>query len=57
MSFWVNFWTIFFVASLGLFAGIAVVISIGGFFNIRSLFKGLTNRPEQQGKRSDEQDV
>jgi hypothetical protein len=48
MNFWINFWTIFFVASLTLFAGLAVVVSIGGFFNIRSLFKSLTNRVNQQ---------
>ena len=50
MGFWVNFWTIFFFASLVLFAGLAVVVSIGGFFNIRSLFKSLSTR-------SDERDV
>jgi len=48
MNFWINFWTIFFIASLALFAGMAIVVSIGGFFNIRSLFKGLTNRADRQ---------
>jgi len=50
MNFWINFWTIFFVISLALFAGLAIVVTIGGFFNIRSLFKNLTRqseRPEQ----------
>ncbi len=46
MNFWINFWTIFFIASLALFAGMAIVVSIGGFFNIRSLFKSLTERSE-----------
>jgi len=49
MNFWINFWTIFFIASLALFAGMAIVVSIGGFFNIRSLFKSLTERSEQSG--------
>ena len=44
MNFWINFWTAFFVISLALFAGLAVVVTIGGFFNIRSLFKNLTGR-------------
>ena len=44
MNFWIDFWTIFFFASLAVFAGLAVVVSIGGFFNIRSLFKSLTDR-------------
>ena len=48
MSFWIDFWTIFFMASLALFAIVAVVVSIGGFLDIRSLFKGLADRPDQQ---------
>jgi len=52
MSFWINFWTIFFIASLALFAGMAIVVSIGGFFNIRSLFKSLTERSEQSEEGS-----
>ena len=47
MDFWINLWKIFFFASLAVFAGLAVVVSIGGFFNIRSLFKSLTERTEQ----------
>ena len=47
MSFWATFWTWFLLAGLGLFFGLAVVVSIGGFFNIRSLFKSLTERTEQ----------
>ena len=47
MNFWINFWTGFFVLSLALFAGLAITVTIGGFFNIRSLFKNLTGRSEQ----------
>lgn len=47
MNFWIYFWTGFFFVSLVLFAGLAVVVTIGGFFNIRSLFKSLTERSEQ----------
>ena len=47
MNFWINFWTGFFILSLVLFAGLAIVVTIGGFFNIRSLFKNLTARSEQ----------
>jgi len=53
MNFWIKLWTIFFFASLALFAGLAVVVSIGGFFNIRSLFKSLTaGRDERDGPAS-----
>ncbi|MHC4116034.1 MAG: hypothetical protein ACYSWO_00865 [Planctomycetota bacterium] len=47
MDFWISLWKIFFFASLAIFAVLAVVVSIGGFFNIRSLFKSLTERTEQ----------
>ncbi len=47
MNFWINFWTGFFIISLVLFAGLAIVVTIGGFFNIRSLFKNLSGRSEQ----------
>ncbi len=47
MGFWITFWKIFFFASLAAFAVLAVVVSIGGFFNIRSLFKSLSERAEQ----------
>ena len=47
MNFWINFWTAFFIVSLVLFAGLAVVVTIGGFFNIRSLFKNLSGQSDQ----------
>ena len=59
MNFWINLWTIFFFASLAIFAGLAVVVTIGGFFNIRSLLKSLTAQPDQRQagprKKDDEQ--
>ena len=48
MTFWINFWTVIFFASVAIFAGLAVVVSIGGFFNILSLLKGLKERAERQ---------
>jgi len=48
MNFWINFWTIFFIASLVLFAGLAVVVSVGGFFNILSLFMTFTTHRDQE---------
>ena len=49
MQFWINLWTIVFFVSLALFAGLAVVVAIGGFFNIKALFKKLSeeNEPEE----------
>jgi len=56
MNFWINFWTAFFIVSLVLFAGLAIVVTIGGFFNIRSLFKNLAERREQSQQGAVEQD-
>ena len=42
MNFWINLWTLFFLVSLAMFGALAVIVSIGGFFDIRSLFKSLT---------------
>ena len=52
MNFWIKFWSFFFFASLGIFAVLAVVVTIGGFYNIRSLFKSLTNRVDQHDDQS-----
>lgn len=49
MDFWIDLWTVFFFASLAIFAGLAIVVSIGGFFNIRTLFKTLTEQTGLQG--------
>jgi len=57
MNFWINLWTIFFFVSLALFAGLAVAVTIGGFFNIRSLFKSLTQRSQQQDENSNTKDA
>lgn len=52
MDFWISFWSFFFFASLAIFAVLAVVVTIGGFYNIRSLFKSLTNRVDQNDDES-----
>lgn len=51
MNFWISFWTVFFVVSLGLFATLAVTVTIGGFFNIRSLFKSLSDRSAESDRQ------
>jgi len=52
MDFWINFWSFFFFASIAVFAVLAVVVTIGGFYNIRSLFKSLTSRVDQHDDQS-----
>ncbi len=49
---WVRIWTFFFFLSLGVFTALAVIVTIGGFFNIRSLFKDLSEARGQQQNES-----
>jgi hypothetical protein len=44
---WVKIWTFFFFLSLSLFTVLAILVTIGGFFNIRSLFKDLSEAKER----------
>jgi len=41
MEFWIKLWTVVLIAGLSIFATLAVVVSIGGFFDIRALFKNI----------------
>ena len=54
MGFWMNLWTIVFFLSLLSFAGLAVVVSIGGFFNIKSLFKSLDEQHAKDNENPSE---
>jgi len=56
MGFWINFWKVLLFTGLSLFAGLTVLVSIGGFFNILSLFKSLGNRSEQEDESSCKKD-
>ena len=59
MNFWIDFWSWFFFLSLGMFVTLVVVVSIGGFFDVLSLFKTLGRHRDRQeqspGVRNDEQ--
>ena len=56
MDFWVNMWSVFFFCSLTLFAGMAIVVAIGGFFNIKDLFKGLLEEAERLKAKAEASD-
>ena len=48
MDCWIKFWTFFFYLSLTVFTLMAISVTIGGFFNIRSLFKNLKAEHEDE---------
>ena len=50
METWSNIWTITLLAGLGIFVVLAVIVTIGGFFDIRSLFKSIENQHKHQKK-------
>ena len=43
MEFWIWFWTIFLFSSLAVFAGLAVIITLGGIPDIAALFRKIKN--------------
>jgi len=49
---WIKIWTFFFFLSLAIFACLSIVVTIGGLFNIRSLFKDLS-AARQKSEQSD----
>ncbi len=43
MVFWIYLWKVVFVASILLFGGMAVWVTIGGYFDIRRLFQKMSD--------------
>jgi len=39
MNFWILLWKVILIASLAIFAGMAVWVTIGGFQDIKRMFK------------------
>ena len=56
MDFWLNLWIIVLVLGVIAFAGLAVVVAITGFGNIRALFRALDAQHRPQGEPPFEQE-
>ncbi|HUT14188.1 MAG TPA: hypothetical protein VMY42_27125 [Thermoguttaceae bacterium] len=41
MAFWIDFWTVVLIIAVALFAGLAIVVSIGGIFDVGKLFRSM----------------
>ncbi len=41
MDFWIGFWTVFLLLGLALFVVVAVLVTVGGFADMRALFKSI----------------
>jgi len=53
MGFWINFWTFLLVAALVVFAGLAIVVTIGGFFDIKALFRSIEAKHAEQDENGE----
>ena len=49
MEFWQAFWAVFLFASLGLFAILALVVSVGGLSDIFALFRKIGGESSGDG--------
>ena len=56
MNFWINFWKYLLFGGLGLFAILAVLVAIGGFFDVLSLFKSLKSQMDQEDESTHKED-
>ncbi|MHC4401219.1 MAG: hypothetical protein ACYTG0_16220 [Planctomycetota bacterium] len=41
MSFWLDFWTVVLIVAVVSLTGLAIVVSIGGFFDLKALFRSI----------------
>ena len=48
MEFWVMFWTVLFFLCVAIFAGVAVVVTIGGVADIRALFARIDEKHREE---------
>jgi len=53
MSFWEVFWQVVLLVSLVAFAGLVVVVAIGGFGDIRSMLRSIDKRHETADSKSE----
>ena len=53
MSFWEIFWQVILLVSVVAFAGLVVVVAIGGFGDIRSMLRSIDTRHETADSKSE----
>ena len=50
MELWTKFWGVFIIVGLSLFAAISIYVGVGGFFDLRKLFRAIqSDREEDDG--------
>ena len=52
VDFWTVFWTVLLLLALALFAGLAVVVTVGGFYDARRLFRSIVAKHDEQERET-----
>ena len=56
MDFWLSFWTGLLIVAIVAFAGLAVVVSIGGFFDVKALFRSMDKKHAEHSREENDHD-
>jgi hypothetical protein len=56
MGFWTIFWAALLAVALTIFAGLAVVVTIGGFFDVRTLLRTIDRKHAEEGPAVEKED-
>lgn len=51
MNGWMWFWSVFLVASIAVFAAVAVIVAIGGFADVRTMLRRINEQHEDSGSQ------
>ncbi len=50
MNFWMVFWTAVLIVAVVSLTGLAVVVGIGGFFDVKALFKSMAAKHAEENQ-------
>jgi hypothetical protein len=55
MNSWLTIWTVLLIAGVGAFAVMALVVTVGGFFDVRAMFRKIDQDHQQSSGEDDSQ--
>ena len=53
MDFWIDLWSYFFFASITIFLGLAIFVTIGGYRDIKSMFRKISTSSDGPNRTSE----
>ena len=57
MDFWISFWAIVLGLVLVLYAGLTVVVTLGGFVDVKAMFASLKRQHEEAARQQRDEDL